>query len=241
MMPSDLQLNTTTTSALPDQYALGVTPIHSSQNEIHEWLDSLSIPALNKICPAGSLPSHCLKTKREQEFLLGRECAESQLHAWGEYSAVEVNEDRSPAWPQGFVGSISHSDKWVWASVARDVDLRSIGIDTEIVADAKTENQLRTEIATEKEWKTAAKTGLNPRQQFSVVFSAKEAFYKCWYPINPRYFDFADAIVTSASRKRLTIKTARSNPNFGTQPKELNIYFFVNKNEVFTITWMEHK
>ena len=239
-MPANLHSDKTSSVFAP-----GHALAEDAPRKVHDWLTSLPITASNKLCPR--FDSHQPqvkqngKTKREQEFLLGRKCAESQLHALGEFSNIEVNEDRSPAWPQGFVGSISHSDKWVWASVARVTDLRSIGIDTEIVTDAETENELRTEIATEDEWKIAAATGLNARQQFSVVFSAKESFYKCWYPTNPRFFGFADATITEASSQHLKIQTARSNPNFGTGPTELNVFFLVNKSDVFTITWMEHE
>ena len=237
-MPSNLRMNKTNFVFKGER-----ARVKNSTCKVRDWLASLAIPTRHKLCPA-RIPSDFAengKTKRWQEFLLGRECAESQLHALGEYSAVEVNEDRSPAWPQGFVGSISHSNKWVWASVARDSDLRSLGIDTEIVTDAETADQIRSEIATEKEWTITAATGLNPYQQFSVVFSAKEAFYKCWYPINPRYFSFTDAVVAAASDQQLQIQTAHSNPNFGANPTELNVHFLVNKNDVFTITWMEHK
>jgi len=222
----------------------------STESKIQDWLCQLDTGASHRLCPIGFCPerfpqsaltktSNKTSAKREYEFKLGRHCAESQLRLFGENSTVDVNADRSPAWPQGFVGSISHSSKWAWAAVARQQDLRSVGVDTEVIASANTMQQLQYEIATGEEWDVVAATGLTPRQCFSVIFSAKEAFYKCWYPVNPKYFDFADAVVESASPNHLRIRSTRSNPNFGNVPAALDVYFYIHQNDVFTCTWME--
>ena len=222
----------------------------STESKIQEWLRQLDMGASHRLCPIGFCPerfpqpgqaktSNKKSAKREHEFMLGRHCAESQLRLFGENSSVDVNADRSPAWPQGFVGSISHSTQWAWAAVARQQDLRSIGVDTEVIAGAETFKQLQYEIATHAEWDVVSATGLTPRQCFSVIFSAKEAFYKCWYLVNPKYFDFADAVVESASPEQLRIRSTRSNPNFGNVPAALDVHFYIHQNDVFTCTWME--
>ena len=247
----------------PANTAARIVHAHSQSTDckIQNWLRRLCTAANHKLCPirlgldglahdgfcperfpqrpAGTKTTTRAAAKREHEFKLGRHCAESQLRQLGEDSAVEVNSDRSPAWPEGFVGSISHSSKWAWAAVARQNELRSIGVDTEVVAGAVTMQELQHEIATGNEWEIAAATGLTPRQCFSVIFSAKEAFYKCWYPVNPKYFDFKDAVVESASSECLRIRSTRSNPNFGTVPAVLDVHFLIHQNDVFTCTWME--
>ncbi len=52
-------------------------------------------------------------------------------------SVIGKNQDRSPRWPAGFVGSISHSRNWVVAAAARGEDYASIGIDSEPIASAE--------------------------------------------------------------------------------------------------------
>ena len=77
-------------------------------------------------------------TKRQREFAAGRSCTAVLLNRWNITEEVGVAQDRSPIWPDGFVGSISHSDRWVWAAVAKSEDRPAIGIDTETVVSSET-------------------------------------------------------------------------------------------------------
>ena len=96
-------------------------------------------------------------------------------------------EDRAPIWPAGFVGSISHTDTWCAAAVARADDLRSIGIDLEPATPLK--EALWRRVCTQAERDTLsglANAGLTGK----VLFSAKEAVYKCQYPLTRRFLGF---------------------------------------------------
>ena len=163
------------------------------------------------------------------------------LADFGEYKSVGVNEDRSPCWPDGYIGSISHSGHWVWAAVANARDARSIGIDTESVVDVATRQQINSEIASSAEWDIAKSLNLDTQQTFSVVFSAKEAFYKCWYPLTQCYFGFEHAAVEEVTSDRVRIRTLESNPNFGVGPKSLEVFYLCSGNDVFTATWMKQE
>ena len=179
------------------------------------------------------------KTKRETEFDSGRSSAHKLLKKLGEFNTVKVATDRSPIWPTRFVGSISHSDQWVWASVARRDSIRSVGVDTEMIVDGKTVQQLQQEVATLDEWSIVSALGIDVKTAFTTVFSAKEAFYKCWYPQNNEFFGFEHASVEACQPGRLTIRTLEKNPNFGLAPEILDVFFTVIDNHVFTATWME--
>jgi 4'-phosphopantetheinyl transferase EntD len=70
--------------------------------------------------------------KRAQEFAGGRRCARLALELAG------INEfpllrglGGSPLWPSGIVGSITHTRDFCAAAIARNKDLRSIGVDAE--------------------------------------------------------------------------------------------------------------
>src|SRR5260370_12550496 len=57
--------------------------------------------------------------KRQREFLAGRWCAEEALQCLGAGSThVAMAEDRTPIWPDGVVGSITHTDDFAAAAVA---------------------------------------------------------------------------------------------------------------------------
>ena len=184
------------------------------------------------------LQSDYLKSKRENEFEIGRDCAHSLLQTWGESAAVSVAQDRSPIWPKGYVGSISHSDHWAWSAVAQSESTRSIGIDTESVVNSQTRTSLEKEIASPNDWFIAAALGFDPEITFTIVFSAKEAFYKCWYPITGEFFGFDQVSVESCDEHRITIRTLKHNPNFGTRPETLDVYFAIIEDQVFTATWI---
>ena len=211
-----------------------------NSNEPAEWLQSLQPHASSILCPFSDSTIDP-RAKRQREFQAGRDLAAELLSLQGEQTVVGINQDRSPRWPDGFVGSISHSDHWVWVAVAHDTAIRSIGIDTETVANPDTCQQIRFDIATAAEWQITEALDLTPEQTFSVVFSAKEAFYKCWYPVTQTWFGFEHATVESVTPDRIQIRNKESNPNTGIGPKTLEVFFMIKENEVFTATWMENE
>ena len=212
---------------------------------VEAWLQLCQTPFLWQLTPsfpasiAFSGSAADARQKRQYEFEAGRRSAESLLKQLGCPQQVWVNEDRSPAWPDSYTGSISHSQSWTWTAVGQSTSIGSIGIDTESIVTDATREQIRHDIATDIEWKTAQDSGLNPNQIFTVVFSAKESFYKCWYPLTRTYFGFEDAIVESASPSSLRIRMANTNPNFGSEPNSLEVFFLTTASDVFTFTFME--
>lgn len=194
------------------------------------------------LCDSGSrIDRRSLKAKREREYQAGRSCAHRLLSNLGCDHQVGVNPDRSPAWPDGFVGSISHSDRWSWAAIARSDAFKSLGLDTEPVVTSETQQLLASEIASPREWQIAHSLSLTDQQAFSVVFSAKEAFYKCWHPITGNFFGFEDAIVVAARPGCVRIANSSGNPNRGRGPEALDVLFRIDGDDVFTITWIQQQ
>jgi enterobactin synthetase component D len=157
----------------------------------------------------------------------------------GEHQKVGTADDRSPIWPEGFVGSLSHSDAWVWGCVARQTDLVSIGIDTELVASTELRQDVQDTIATAAEWNLVSQFSLTADEAFTLVFSAKEAFYKCWYPLIETYFDFFDVEVVALTPSTLSLKTLPTHPGYRTGPGALNVHYSIFDSSVFTATWMK--
>ena len=105
-----------------------------------------------------------------------------------------------PIWPAGYVGSISHVRGTVAAAVAKASDIVSIGIDIE-----ETERfrpAIEKKIARPDEIAVNFE-GLAPdarQTALAIMFSAKEAFYKCQYPITGQIMGFHDAHVVIDNR-----------------------------------------
>jgi enterobactin synthetase component D len=132
--------------------------------------------------------------KRRREFAVGRECAtQALIDAGAREVTVGVGCDRAPLWPSGFVGSITHSNTFAWAAVAKSTDLRSIGVDSEPLFDDDALSEALPLALDEAE--RARLTGECFRELGTVAFSAKESLYKCLNPCSGVFFDFADALL----------------------------------------------
>jgi 4'-phosphopantetheinyl transferase EntD len=138
--------------------------------------------------------------KRVQEFAAGRLCARRALAEFGIVDfPVRVADDRQPIWPDSFVGSITHTEGYGAAVVAQRRRMRALGLDSEIVGQVKA--PLWATICTQSEiaWLRSL-----PRSEqaaaATVIFSAKEAFYKCQYPLTRERLNFLDAVVEAVTR-----------------------------------------
>ena len=176
--------------------------------------------------------------KRNREFTVGRHCAQQALKRIGITADVPVDVDRSPIWPTGVIGSISHSHHYAWAAVAKNDSVKGIGIDTEIVVDDRTLRQVFKEITVEDEQKCLSKIHTDVNTAFTVVFSAKESIYKCLYPMNAQFFGFHDVLLVEATEETLIFAQQPSNPNFSIAPHELTVKYATHQNDVFTTIWI---
>jgi 4'-phosphopantetheinyl transferase EntD len=126
---------------------------------------------------------------RIDQFTAGRVCSRIALGRFGVASTTPIprGEDRAPIWPPGFVGSISHTDTWCAAAVARHEDVRSIGIDLEPATPLKESLWRRVCTPKERDWLQELP---DPGLTGKILFSAKEAVYKCQYPITTKFLGF---------------------------------------------------
>lgn len=131
--------------------------------------------------------------KRHREFAAGRAAAHQAMAQVGHApTAIPVGKNRAPVWPDGLVGSISHTHSCAMAVVAKPNPVgpervRGLGIDVE--EDKPLANDLWPAIcsAQEQDWLRAQ---TNPGQMAKVIFSAKEAAYKCQFILSARYYGF---------------------------------------------------
>ena len=137
--------------------------------------------------------------KRAQEFAAGRLCARQALAAIGIVDfAIEMAADRRPLWPAPVVGSITHTDGFCAAVVAERRHVAAIGMDSEEAHRVKPELWDSICVPEEIEW-----LGSLPESQRAAgaafIFSAKEAFYKCQYPLTEQFLGFHSARVQACA------------------------------------------
>ncbi len=133
--------------------------------------------------------------KRKAEYLAGRWCARAALAQLGVDGLPGLNSDRSPAWPEGTLGSITHSHGVAEVMVADARDWLTVGLDTECWVNPERAARLERELLTEEELKALA--GMSPLQRanrLTLIFSAKESLFKALYPLTGKRFYFHDAV-----------------------------------------------
>ncbi len=126
---------------------------------------------------------------RVEQFTAGRVCSRIALGRFGVAATTPIvrGADRAPIWPDGFVGSISHTDTWCAAAVGRADQLRSLGIDLEPATLLKEALWRRVCTAAERE---RLRDLPDPGLMGKILFSAKEAVYKCQYPLTTQFLGF---------------------------------------------------
>ena len=130
---------------------------------------------------------------RKREFQAGRILARRAMERLGVLSqAVLRGADRAPVWPREVVGSISHTKGFCGVAVALGDRAVSVGFDVE--RERALGPDLVSRICTVRE-RTWLAESTDPEGLATVVFSAKEAFYKCQYPLEKRFLGFQDAEV----------------------------------------------
>ncbi len=139
---------------------------------------------------------------RRQEFRAGRAAARAALVKLGlEADPIPVGSDRAPCWPEGVVGSISHCQSVCGAVVARIGAIQSIGLDLE--GASPIENSLVTEICTTDDLEESDKFDRGIRHLLpNIVFGAKEAFYKAYYPLTRCFLNFRDVSIEFGEGER---------------------------------------
>jgi 4'-phosphopantetheinyl transferase EntD len=128
--------------------------------------------------------------KRRREYAAGRDAARAALAKLGLPPApIVASDDRAPEWPRGVVGSISHTKGCCAVAVARADAYAGVGLDLEGADPLKPD--LQRMICTPDELSRIAKLPAGADWS-KVIFSAKEAFYKCYYPVARVFLGFHD-------------------------------------------------
>ena len=132
--------------------------------------------------------------KRRLEFAASRLLARRVLQRMGRPPAeITSSKSRAPIWPQGVVGSITHTRNFVAVALAEASDVRSVGIDAEERRPIK--ENLWKRICSESELRELERDKANMAERVGLFFSAKEAFYKAQFPITETFLGFHDVEV----------------------------------------------
>ncbi|MDG1302295.1 MAG: 4'-phosphopantetheinyl transferase superfamily protein [Opitutae bacterium] len=174
---------------------------------------------------------------RRNEFITGRRCARMALAQIGQVScALPKDADGLPIWPAATMGSITHSRGLCCAVAASADEMMYLGVDLE-----KT-NRLSARAMKRVLHPLEAVTVGESQALGSLLFSAKEAYYKAQFPIWGAQPNFKDlALQIHSNTQQLTVlKIAQNLPvqlRDATQRMKFRYQFMGDY--VLTLCWLE--
>jgi 4'-phosphopantetheinyl transferase EntD len=127
--------------------------------------------------------------KRRREFVSGRACARLAMGQLGiAPTAVPNGERGEPQWPDGITGSITHCPGYRASAVTKRTWVSSLGIDAEV--NAPLPDGVFEAVAFDRE--RELREEVHGVWLDRLLFSAKEAIYKAWYPCAKRWLGFEE-------------------------------------------------
>lgn len=150
------------------------------------------------LCPEEEALVSKAVDKRKREFRAGRNCAHHLFKEAGVIcNALLKGKQREPAWPEGWVGSISHTQGLCVVAIADQTRFMSIGLDVEQASPLG--EDIKDVICLPAEQDMLTRLSILAGQEFAsqpmdkVIFSAKESIHKTYFPLNYHTLDFLDA------------------------------------------------
>jgi 4'-phosphopantetheinyl transferase EntD len=146
--------------------------------------------------------AHAVASRR-RDFAAVRSCARACLQRLG-YASVPIlpGVGGAPTWPAGIRGSMTHCTGYAAAAVGPHPPISAIGIDAE--PDAPLPDGVLGLIATAAEHDHLAATQRECEGPHwdRLLFSAKEAVYKAWFPLVGGWLDHHEAEISFDTHNR---------------------------------------
>ncbi len=140
--------------------------------------------------------------ERAREFAAGRLCARGAAAQFGIADVpIGVRDDRLPVWPRLLTGSITHTHGFCAAAVGERRRFLAIGIDAEGIGRLSSDLWSQVLLPAETDW-LESRPATEQVKVATLMFSAKEAFYKCQYEVTGQWLEFKDVTVDLTGREK---------------------------------------
>ncbi|MBZ2163249.1 4'-phosphopantetheinyl transferase family protein [Alteromonas stellipolaris] len=144
--------------------------------------------------------------KRRAEFIAGRLCAKRCLEKFHLSCQVPIGDSRSPVWPENLYGSISHTSSVAGALVISSSNYLGIGLDIENILLTSLVGQISSQLMTPEEAEFCYSYPLADNLICTLIFSAKESFFKAAFNQVKSYFNFSAVRVVSIKKEFVRLK-----------------------------------
>lgn len=220
-----------------------LVPTRASLVAVHydPWLDVAD--ALRQV---GDLPASLLQAvdKRKIAYLAGRYCAQQALRGLGVADKqVYRADDGSPVWPEGIIGSITHTDTYAAAVVGRREAVEAMGIDSERILNPDALKAVQSLVVQARERELIQSRTLPDEVSYALVFSAKESVFKALYPFAKQYFGFDSATVAAwhEDEKKLVLVLKKDLDRAYPNGRTFEIHYAIEANLVHTLLEVPNK
>ncbi len=149
--------------------------------------------------------------------------------------------DRVPIWPDGMLGSITHTRTYCGAVACRRNGRRGIGVDVEIRSCVTEEIEPLIVTPNERAW--LDRVAPDRRQTLAaVIFSAKESFYKAQYCLTGAWLEFQDVeLVVNEEERSVEAQVLMRLPALDAWGGRLKGRYACSGEHVFTGFVFEHE
>ena len=175
--------------------------------------------------------------RRRNTYSTGRVTARAALAEAGLGAECLLRaEDGSVNWPDGIIGSVTHTDDWAVAAVAVQAmsEAMSIGVDLEKIQPL--EAGVLKLVASTSEIAELMDTG-KKRWHATALFSFKESIYKCLRPSYGQFFNFHDVEISGLASGRPQLRFVSEPLRKHCDPADLELRMAVTSDHVFTLVW----
>ncbi|GGO83333.1 hypothetical protein GCM10011348_26850 [Marinobacterium nitratireducens] len=182
------------------------------------------------------LVKNCV-AQRRREFATGRHCARLAMSRLiVERHPILKDPSGAPLWPEGMVGSISHTRGLVVAVVAERCKMRAVGVDVEYRKRPFPVDVLEYIcVPEERSWLKSLPSEAMELSAF-ILFSAKESFYKACYGLSGFSPDFKEVRIEIDIGKGI-FNVFLSKPITVSQSFPTTGWFGYSQDHVFTAVW----
>ena len=178
---------------------------------------------------------------RRKTFSSGRVCARASLAEAG-LPAVALPQaaDGSVRWPEGVIGSLSHTNEWAVSAIAVCAMTEAIGLGVDLERIQPLETGVLKLIATRAERAELAQAG-NTRWHSVALFSMKESIYKCLRRSYGRFIEFQEVEILELAGGRPRVRFCSDALKQQFDPAHLELRIAVTPEHVFTLAWLRQR
>jgi 4'-phosphopantetheinyl transferase EntD len=175
--------------------------------------------------------------KRLRDFCTGRFCARQALSTFGyNQPDILVGNSNEPLWPEGIVGSLSHSGQLTGAIVGLSSHFLSIGIDIETIGKINTD--MWDLLYTHAEQRYLKRfTGEVLAYYTTLLFSFKESFYKMQHLLTGTFLEFTDVEVNLRGES-FEITVLKEFIGKNNLLDTVSLYQLQQKNQIITLCYL---